>query len=167
MLTKLYAAYVKMYFSWVKLIPFDTVFMAFELKLHNHLSFELVYFQFDPHWINVEMFQLGEDMISFCCDFRAEAVYQSMKSTFGGQNCHLLHINSRSLHTAESMHTDLPDPWSQFLNKNNSEANSVSTGQSKNGQSVLSVYDFISMIECNKKSVKAILGTILILEFLM
>lgn len=113
------------------------------------------------------MFQLGEDMISFCCDFRAEAVYQSMKSTFGGQNCHLLHINSRSLHTAESMHTDLPDPWSQFLNKNNSEANSVSTGQSKNGQSVLSVYDFISMIECNKKSVKAILGTILILEFLM
>lgn len=45
MLTKLYAAYVKMYFSWVKLISFDTVFMAFELKLHNHLSFELVYFQ--------------------------------------------------------------------------------------------------------------------------
>lgn len=57
-------------------------------------------------------------------DAKAEAMYQSMKSTFGGQNCHLLHINSRSLHTAESMHTDLPDPWSQFLNKNNSEANS-------------------------------------------
>lgn len=98
-------------------------------------------FNFDPHWINVEKFQPREDKISFCCDFRAEAVYQSMKSTFGGQNCHLLHINSRSLHTAESMHTDLPDPWSQFLNKNNSEANSVSTGQSKNGQSNVSVYD--------------------------
>ncbi|XP_061162581.1 trafficking protein particle complex subunit 8-like isoform X1 [Saccostrea echinata] len=57
-------------------------------------------------------------------DAKADAVYQSMKSSFGGQNCHLLHINSRSLHTAETMHTDLPDPWSQFLNKNNSEANS-------------------------------------------
>ncbi|XP_048756768.2 trafficking protein particle complex subunit 8-like isoform X4 [Ostrea edulis] len=57
-------------------------------------------------------------------DAKAEAVYQSMKSTYGGQNCHLLHINSRSLHAAETMHTDLPDPWSQFLNKNNSETNS-------------------------------------------
>ncbi|XP_025115248.1 trafficking protein particle complex subunit 8-like isoform X3 [Pomacea canaliculata] len=50
---------------------------------------------------------------------RAEAVYQSMKSTFGGQICHLLQINSRSTHTLETMKTgpSPPDPWSQFLPK--------------------------------------------------
>ncbi|KAK3085582.1 hypothetical protein FSP39_005648 [Pinctada imbricata] len=56
---------------------------------------------------------------------RADAIYQSMKSTYGASVCHLLHINSRSLHTAETLKIDsnLPDPWSQFLNKNNSETN--------------------------------------------
>ncbi|KAK7505350.1 hypothetical protein BaRGS_00003512 [Batillaria attramentaria] len=50
---------------------------------------------------------------------RAEAMYQSMKSTFGAQICHLLQINSRSPHTLEAMRTgpSPPDPWSQFLPK--------------------------------------------------
>ncbi|XP_005105619.1 trafficking protein particle complex subunit 8 [Aplysia californica] len=51
---------------------------------------------------------------------RAEALYQSMKATFGVQICHLLQINSRSVNTMESLKTGLsmqPDPWSQFLNK--------------------------------------------------
>ena len=54
-----------------------------------------------------------------CTYFRAEAVYQSMKSSFGHQSCHLLQINSRSLTTVETMKMDtsLPDPWGQFLNK--------------------------------------------------
>ncbi|KAJ8303460.1 hypothetical protein KUTeg_019856 [Tegillarca granosa] len=52
-------------------------------------------------------------------DAKADAIYQSMKSTYGAHVCHLLHINSRSIHTAESMKIDsnYPDPWSQFLNK--------------------------------------------------
>lgn len=52
-------------------------------------------------------------------DAKADAIYQSMKSTFGANVCHLLNVNSRSIHTAESLKTDnnLPDPWSQFLNK--------------------------------------------------
>ncbi|XP_071092381.1 trafficking protein particle complex subunit 8-like isoform X2 [Haliotis cracherodii] len=50
---------------------------------------------------------------------RAEAYYQSMKTTFGSQCCHLLQINSRSLQTVENMKPEasLPDPWSQFLPK--------------------------------------------------
>ena len=50
---------------------------------------------------------------------RAEAVYQSMKSTFGAQICHLLQINSRSPSMLETMKTgpSPPDPWSQFLPK--------------------------------------------------
>ncbi|XP_060083234.1 trafficking protein particle complex subunit 8-like [Ylistrum balloti] len=52
-------------------------------------------------------------------DAKADAVYQSMKSTYGASGCHLLHINSRSIKVADSMKTDsnLPDPWSQFLTK--------------------------------------------------
>ncbi|XP_070190978.1 trafficking protein particle complex subunit 8-like isoform X2 [Littorina saxatilis] len=54
---------------------------------------------------------------------RAEAVYQSMKSTFGGQICHLLQINSRSPSTMETLKTgpSPPDPWSQFLPKPSSD----------------------------------------------
>lgn len=56
-------------------------------------------------------------------DAKADAIYQSMKSTYGANVCHLLNVNSRSIHTAESLKTDnnLPDPWSQFLNKNTPE----------------------------------------------
>ena len=52
--------------------------------------------------------------------FRAEAIYQSMKSTYGLSACHLLQINSRSKNAPENVkndHTNMPDPWSQFLNK--------------------------------------------------
>jgi len=51
--------------------------------------------------------------------YRAEAVYQSMKSMFGHQSCHLLQINSRSMTAVETMthDTSLPDPWGQFLHK--------------------------------------------------
>ncbi|KAI8746612.1 trafficking protein particle complex subunit 8 [Biomphalaria glabrata] len=51
---------------------------------------------------------------------RAEAIYQSMKATFGVHICHLLQINSRSKNTLDSMRTGAPlqpDPWSQFLTK--------------------------------------------------
>lgn len=52
-------------------------------------------------------------------DAKADAIYQSMKSTYGASSCHLLHINSRSIKVADSMKIDsnMPDPWSQFLNK--------------------------------------------------
>jgi hypothetical protein len=50
---------------------------------------------------------------------RAEAVYQSMKSTFGAQICHLLQINSRSPITMETLKggPSPADPWSQFMPK--------------------------------------------------
>ncbi|XP_038077879.1 trafficking protein particle complex subunit 8-like [Patiria miniata] len=55
---------------------------------------------------------------------KAEAVYQSMKSTYGSHACHLLRINSRSIHAVETtaLSSDsgisMPDPWSQYMNKN-------------------------------------------------
>lgn len=54
---------------------------------------------------------------------RAEAIYQSMKATFGVQICHLLQINSRSLNTMDNLRSGIsvqPDPWSQFLSRRNS-----------------------------------------------
>ncbi|GIY01023.1 trafficking protein particle complex subunit 8 [Caerostris extrusa] len=53
----------------------------------------------------------------------AEAVYQSMKSSFGATSCHLLQINSipesaqTSNHGKDSNDTVMADPWSQFLPK--------------------------------------------------
>ncbi|KAG8191463.1 hypothetical protein JTE90_020712 [Oedothorax gibbosus] len=54
---------------------------------------------------------------------KAEAVYQSMKSSFGSAACHLLQINSNSDSSQNSNHIQdsndgaMPDPWSQFLPK--------------------------------------------------
>ncbi|GIY59385.1 trafficking protein particle complex subunit 8 [Caerostris darwini] len=54
---------------------------------------------------------------------KAEAVYQSMKSSFGATSCHLLQINSipesaqTSNHGKDSNDTVMADPWSQFLPK--------------------------------------------------
>ena len=45
---------------------------------------------------------------------RAEAVYQSMKSVYGPNACHLLQINSVH-HTGTNPRPNLPDPWSQFI----------------------------------------------------
>ncbi|XP_055800032.1 trafficking protein particle complex subunit 8 isoform X2 [Salvelinus fontinalis] len=47
---------------------------------------------------------------------RADSVYEDMKQRYGSQGCYLLKINSR---TAAAGGTDeqIPDPWSQYLNK--------------------------------------------------
>ncbi|XP_015778661.1 PREDICTED: trafficking protein particle complex subunit 8-like [Acropora digitifera] len=45
---------------------------------------------------------------------KAEAVYQSMKSVYGQNACHLLQINS-VYHTGSNPRPNLPDPWSQFI----------------------------------------------------
>ncbi|XP_072169057.1 trafficking protein particle complex subunit 8-like [Diadema setosum] len=57
---------------------------------------------------------------------KADAIYQSMKSTYGSHACHLLRINSRAKTTvdATSMASEqmcMPDPWSQYLNKVNQQ----------------------------------------------
>ena len=57
-----------------------------------------------------------------CLYYRADAIYQSMKSTYGSHACHLLRINSRSMQAAETTAPSdsanhMPDPWSQYLNK--------------------------------------------------
>ncbi|XP_030627533.1 trafficking protein particle complex subunit 8 isoform X2 [Chanos chanos] len=48
---------------------------------------------------------------------RAESVYEDMKQRYGTQACYLLKINSR----ADSAGSDeqMPDPWSQYLQKTN------------------------------------------------
>ncbi|XP_043543575.1 trafficking protein particle complex subunit 8 isoform X2 [Chiloscyllium plagiosum] len=48
---------------------------------------------------------------------RAESVYEEMKQRYGSQGCYLLKFNSR----LPSSGTDeqIPDPWSQYLNRNN------------------------------------------------
>lgn len=74
-----------------------------------------------PHWFcpNIlKYYVLVHDVVEVETS-KAEAIYQSMKSTFGHQSCHLLQINSRSLTALSTMTTDanLPDPWSQFLTK--------------------------------------------------
>lgn len=45
---------------------------------------------------------------------KAEAVYQSMKSVYGPNACHLLQINSVH-HIGTNPRPNLPDPWSQFI----------------------------------------------------
>lgn len=45
---------------------------------------------------------------------KAEAVYQSMKSVYGPNACHLLQINSVHV-TGTNPRPNLPDPWSQFI----------------------------------------------------
>ncbi|XP_054714525.1 trafficking protein particle complex subunit 8-like [Uloborus diversus] len=56
---------------------------------------------------------------------KAEAVYQSMKSSYGSSSCHLLQINSATPSAQNANSSDdnnatiMPDPWSQFLLKFN------------------------------------------------
>uniref|UniRef100_A0A8C5B846 Trafficking protein particle complex subunit 8 n=1 Tax=Gadus morhua TaxID=8049 RepID=A0A8C5B846_GADMO len=55
---------------------------------------------------------------------RADAVYEDMKQRYGSQGCYLLKINSRTSPTGAD--EQIPDPWSQYLHKNNLlKANSV------------------------------------------
>jgi len=54
------------------------------------------------------------------CVYRAESVFQMMKSRFGIYNCHLLHINSSgsSVNDGTSAeHEALPNPWSRFVSR--------------------------------------------------
>ncbi|CAL1544174.1 unnamed protein product [Lymnaea stagnalis] len=63
---------------------------------------------------------------------RAEAIYQSMKATFGVHICHLLQINSKSKNTLDSIRTGValqPDPWSQFLTKPSQSLESMDSDQ--------------------------------------
>uniref|UniRef100_A0A8C8EV41 Trafficking protein particle complex 8 n=1 Tax=Oncorhynchus tshawytscha TaxID=74940 RepID=A0A8C8EV41_ONCTS len=47
---------------------------------------------------------------------RADSVYEDMKQRYGSQGCYLLKINSRT--AAAGTDEQIPDPWSQYLNKN-------------------------------------------------
>uniref|UniRef100_A0A3B3UAB1 Trafficking protein particle complex subunit 8 n=1 Tax=Poecilia latipinna TaxID=48699 RepID=A0A3B3UAB1_9TELE len=49
--------------------------------------------------------------------FRAEMVYEDMKQRYGPQGCYLLKINSRASSPEEE--EQIPDPWSQYLHKQN------------------------------------------------
>uniref|UniRef100_A0A8C7SVZ6 Trafficking protein particle complex 8 n=1 Tax=Oncorhynchus mykiss TaxID=8022 RepID=A0A8C7SVZ6_ONCMY len=46
---------------------------------------------------------------------RADSVYEDMKQRYGSQGCYLLKINSRT--AAAGTDEQIPDPWSQYLNK--------------------------------------------------
>ncbi|XP_062858255.1 trafficking protein particle complex subunit 8 isoform X2 [Trichomycterus rosablanca] len=47
---------------------------------------------------------------------RADTIYEDMKQRYGTQCCYLLKINSRT--DAPGPDEQMPDPWSQYLNKN-------------------------------------------------
>ncbi|XP_037661646.1 trafficking protein particle complex subunit 8 isoform X2 [Choloepus didactylus] len=47
---------------------------------------------------------------------RADSVYEEMKQKYGTQGCYLLKINSRTSNRASD--EQIPDPWSQYLQKN-------------------------------------------------
>ncbi|XP_019786000.1 trafficking protein particle complex subunit 8 isoform X7 [Tursiops truncatus] len=47
---------------------------------------------------------------------RAESIYEEMKQKYGTQGCYLLKINSRTPNRASD--EQIPDPWSQYLQKN-------------------------------------------------
>ncbi|XP_071342862.1 trafficking protein particle complex subunit 8 isoform X2 [Trachinotus anak] len=48
---------------------------------------------------------------------RADVVYEDMKQRYGPQGCYLLKMNSRTSSAAED--EQIPDPWSQYLQRNN------------------------------------------------
>uniref|UniRef100_A0A8C5FBH4 Trafficking protein particle complex subunit 8 n=1 Tax=Gadus morhua TaxID=8049 RepID=A0A8C5FBH4_GADMO len=60
---------------------------------------------------------------------RADAVYEDMKQRYGSQGCYLLKINSRTSPTGAD--EQIPDPWSQYLHKNNL-LSQVSAGEEMN-----------------------------------
>ncbi|XP_036860634.2 trafficking protein particle complex subunit 8 isoform X6 [Manis javanica] len=49
-------------------------------------------------------------------EHRAESIYEEMKQKYGTQGCYLLKINSRASNRASD--EQIPDPWSQYLQKN-------------------------------------------------
>ncbi|XP_068563858.1 trafficking protein particle complex subunit 8 isoform X2 [Cebidichthys violaceus] len=48
---------------------------------------------------------------------RADSVYEDMKQRYGHQGCYLLKMNSRTFSAEED--EQIPDPWSQYLHRNN------------------------------------------------
>uniref|UniRef100_A0A8D3DNY4 Trafficking protein particle complex 8 n=1 Tax=Scophthalmus maximus TaxID=52904 RepID=A0A8D3DNY4_SCOMX len=48
---------------------------------------------------------------------RADTVYEDMKQRYGSQGCYLLKMNSHTFSTEDD--EQIPDPWSQYLHKNN------------------------------------------------
>uniref|UniRef100_UPI003AAD2883 trafficking protein particle complex subunit 8 n=1 Tax=Centroberyx gerrardi TaxID=166262 RepID=UPI003AAD2883 len=48
---------------------------------------------------------------------RADAVYEDMKQRYGAQGCYLLKVNSCTLSAGAD--EQIPDPWSQYLHRNN------------------------------------------------
>ncbi|TMS20849.1 trafficking protein particle complex subunit 8 isoform X1 [Larimichthys crocea] len=48
---------------------------------------------------------------------RADAVYEDMKQRYGSQGCYLLKMNTRTFSAEDE--EQIPDPWSQYLHKNN------------------------------------------------
>ncbi|XP_056234287.1 trafficking protein particle complex subunit 8 isoform X1 [Seriola aureovittata] len=48
---------------------------------------------------------------------RADVVYEDMKQRYGPQGCYLLKMNSRTSSAEED--EQIPDPWSQYLHRNN------------------------------------------------
>ncbi|XP_067454174.1 trafficking protein particle complex subunit 8 isoform X1 [Thunnus thynnus] len=48
---------------------------------------------------------------------RADTVYEDMKQRYGPQGCYLLKMNSRTFSAEED--EQIPDPWSQYLHRNN------------------------------------------------
>ncbi|XP_076583417.1 trafficking protein particle complex subunit 8 isoform X2 [Chaetodon auriga] len=48
---------------------------------------------------------------------RADMMYEDMKQRYGSQGCYLLKINTRTFSAEDD--DQIPDPWSQYLHKNN------------------------------------------------
>ncbi|XP_070816487.1 trafficking protein particle complex subunit 8 [Chaetodon trifascialis] len=48
---------------------------------------------------------------------RADTMYEDMKQRYGSQGCYLLKINTRTFSAEDD--DQIPDPWSQYLHKNN------------------------------------------------
>ncbi|XP_069575816.1 trafficking protein particle complex subunit 8 isoform X1 [Brachyistius frenatus] len=73
----------------------------------------------NPKWFipnTLKYYVLLHDM-SEADEQRADAVYEDMKQRYGPQGCYLLKMNSRTASAEED--EQIPDPWSQYLHKNN------------------------------------------------
>ncbi|XP_069778658.1 trafficking protein particle complex subunit 8 isoform X2 [Narcine bancroftii] len=57
---------------------------------------------------------------------RAESVYEEMKQRYGTQGCYLLKFNSRI--PSSGADEQIPDPWSQYLNRNNLQNQEICDG---------------------------------------
>uniref|UniRef100_A0A3B4XN31 Trafficking protein particle complex subunit 8 n=1 Tax=Seriola lalandi dorsalis TaxID=1841481 RepID=A0A3B4XN31_SERLL len=66
---------------------------------------------------------------------RADVVYEDMKQRYGPQGCYLLKMNSRTSSAEED--EQIPDPWSQYLHRNNLQ-NQVSAVASSTRSSMFS-----------------------------